>query len=146
MYKREEEMIFRCVGRQDGKTESWKGSLRVLKDGNPCEAEAEARGSYFHLIVGKHSYGNFVCIPNWNVGTELAELDDIFWNEERLREYTSLRNVDACSVAAAINSLAYHMEDKRRAVGMEMDRMKMADGHCGTCRKESSVEKEIQLR
>ncbi len=120
MYSRREEIIFPCVGKRDGKTESWKGRLRILKTGNPCEAEAEARGSYFHLIVGKHSYGNFVCIPNWNVGTELAELDDIFWNEERLRDYTVLKNADACSVAAALNSLACHMEDKRQAGGAEI--------------------------
>ncbi len=147
MYNRREEIIFPCVGKQDGRTESWKGSLRILKAGDPCEAEVEARGSYFHLIVGKHSYGNFVCIPNWNIGTELADLDDIFWNEERLRDYTSLRTVDACSVAAALNSLARHMDgkNKRRAVWMGMKPAEMAVSRCGTCREETLAEKEIPI-
>lgn len=119
MYNRREEITFPCGEKQDGRTEFWEGRLRILKAGNPCEAVIEARGSYFHLIVGKHSYGNFICIPNWNVGTELADLDDIFWNKERLRDYTSLRNTDACSVAAAVNSLAPHMDDQRQAVWAE---------------------------
>ena len=113
MEKFQSRLAFHCVGKQDGRTESWEGSLKILKAGNPWEAEAEARGSCFHLIVGKHAYGNFVCIPNWNVGTELADPGDIFWNEERLRNYTSLREVDACSAAAAIRCLAHHMEDDR---------------------------------
>lgn len=108
---------FLCKEEPGGRPRSWEGTMRILKAGDPCEAEVEARGSYFHLIVGKHSYGNFVCIPNWNVGTELSGLDDIFWNTQRLRDYTSMKNVDACSVAAALNQLAVCAREQTAAVG-----------------------------
>lgn len=88
---------------------SWNGVLRILKTGNPCEAEVSARGSSFHLIAGSHAYGNYVCIPNWNVGTELGALTDSFWNEERLLNYTGLREVDVCTVVTALNLLADYM-------------------------------------
>lgn len=66
----------------------WSGTLELIKTGNPCEAEISARGSRFHLIVGKHAYGNYLCIPNWDIGTEVAALTDNFWNEERLRNHS----------------------------------------------------------
>jgi hypothetical protein len=68
--------------------------------------EISARGSRFHLITGKHAYGNYLCIPNWNVGTELASLTDIFWNEERLRNYSKLKKVDTRTVVTALKILA----------------------------------------
>ena len=84
----------------------WEGRLHSLKKGNPCEAELCARGSSFHLIVGHHSYGNYICIPNWDIGTELSALTDVFWNEERLRHYSRMKKVDACTVVAALRALA----------------------------------------
>lgn len=45
-------------------------------------------------------------IPNWDIGTELASLSDTFWNEERLRNYTRMRKVDACTVVTALKILA----------------------------------------
>lgn len=64
-------ITFTCKGKGCS-TRQWEGSLEILKRGNPCEAELCARGSRFHLIVGRHSYGNYLCIPNWDVGTELS--------------------------------------------------------------------------
>ena len=97
-----EHICFQCNGGPGFHPQSWDGRLRMLKTGELCEAELEARGSYFHLIVGRHTYGNFVCIPNWNVGTEVSGLDDVFWNTERLQNNTSLKKVDVCSVATAL--------------------------------------------
>jgi hypothetical protein len=88
----------------------WNGTLDIIKAGNPCEAELTARGTRFHLITGKHAYGNYLCIPNWNVGTELAALTDNFWNEERLRTCSQLKKVDACTVVAALNILADYIK------------------------------------
>lgn len=98
-------IFFPCTGATGCRPQSWEGALRLLRTGEFCEAEVEARGSYFHLIVGRHAYGNFVCIPNWNVGTEIAGMDDIFWNTERLQNYTVLKRTDACSVAAALSQI-----------------------------------------
>ncbi|MBO5292490.1 MAG: hypothetical protein J6B10_04835 [Lachnospiraceae bacterium] len=84
----------------------WSGTMEIIKNGNPCEAEVSARGSRFYLITGKHAYGNYLCIPNWNIGTELADLSDCFWNEERLRHYTRLKKADSCTVVTALKILA----------------------------------------
>ena len=50
-------ITFTCKGKGCSPRQ-WEGSLEILQRGNPCEAELCARGSRFHLIVGKHSYGN----------------------------------------------------------------------------------------
>lgn len=92
-----------------GSKTSWKGIIRPIQlQHAPYEVEVSARGSFFHLIVGRHSYGNYICIPNWNVGTELSALSDLFWNQERLGN-TDLKKVDACSVAYAIMELSKHV-------------------------------------
>lgn len=61
------------------------------------EAEINGRGTYFHVIVGKHRYGNYICIPNHDIGCELSDYLDIFWNRERLSQH--LKKVDATTVA-----------------------------------------------
>lgn len=51
---------------------AWYGEIIPLQlDSAPYEVEVSARGSYFHLLIGHHAYGNYICIPNWDVGTEL---------------------------------------------------------------------------
>ena len=117
MYEEAKRIFFTCQGEPGRTPQSWEGRLRILRDGDPWEAELEARGSYFHLIVGNHAYGNFVCIPNWNVGTELSRLDDLLWNAERLRNYSSMKSVDACSVAAALNQLAVYAKKQAISAG-----------------------------
>lgn len=84
----------------------WEGSITPLKLTNPCEVKVTARGSSFHLIVGQHRYGNYICIPNWNIGTELASLGDRFWNFERLTGYTELEEVDAYSIVSALEEIS----------------------------------------
>ena len=58
-------------------------------DKEPYEATVEAHGYSFHVIFGTQAYGNFLCIPNWNLGCELASLDNKDWNLD------SLLNTDA---------------------------------------------------
>lgn len=95
------DITFQCIGKGCSPRQ-WEGNLQIVRTGNPCEAEVTARGSRFHLIAGTHTYGNYVCIPNWNVGTELASMTDTFWNQEHIRRYTCLKKVDACTVVAAL--------------------------------------------
>ena len=85
---------------------NWSGTIRLLKTGDPCEAEVAAQGNRFHLITGKHAYGNYVCIPDWNIGTELSSLTDTFWNTERLQNYSGLKKAEICTVVAALNAIA----------------------------------------
>lgn len=41
-------------------------------------------GNYYSVIFGEYVNGGFCCIPNWNIACELAEFDDLQWNEESL--------------------------------------------------------------
>ena len=105
-----EALTILCKKKSGKRSESWYGRLVITRTGNPCEAELSARGSYFHLIVGRHSYGgNYLCIPNMNIGSELAGLDDTFWNDERLQNYSKMRAVDRCSVTTALTYLESYM-------------------------------------
>lgn len=78
--------------------EEWKGEMRLVKSaGSFCEAEITGRGTYFHVIVGQHLYGHYICIPNRDVGSELSGLGDLFWNTERLSGL--MGKADAVTVA-----------------------------------------------
>ena len=91
--------------------ETWDGVITSINiERQPYEAEITARGSCFHIIFGKHMYGNYICIPNWNAGTEIVNTNDVFWNYERLKTYTKLNGVDACSVAYALKKLGELIE------------------------------------
>ena len=91
----------------DSNEKNWTGHIRPLNI-NRNEFEVTARGSTFHLMVGKHTYGRYLCIPNWDVGTELSSLTDLFWNEERLRHYSRMKKADACTIVLALKVLAEH--------------------------------------
>ena len=48
------------------------------------ETNISANG-YSHLVIyGKHINGYFCCIPDWNVGCEMSDPNDTFWNYESL--------------------------------------------------------------
>ena len=92
------------------------GEICVLTDYDPIEMDIEANGWTFHTIVGEHRAGNYICIPNWNIGSELAGLRDVFWNEERLIKYTNLNQDNAKAIARAIAEAdrwieKYHKEE-----------------------------------
>ncbi|MDW2799654.1 hypothetical protein RZO55_18935 [Clostridium boliviensis] len=72
------ELDYLCTGLSDMKPDSWSGHIRFLNKTNPCELEVSARSSTFHIICGHHQYGNYICVPDWGIGTELAGLDDSF--------------------------------------------------------------------
>ena len=87
----------------------WTGKIIPLQlESEPYEVEVSARRSYFHLLIGHHAYGNYICIPNMDIGAELASLSDSFWNLEGLRN-TKLKKVDACSVAYALLELSKYV-------------------------------------
>lgn len=48
----------------------------------PYEAFIEAQGLSFHVIFGSQANGNFLCIPNWQLGCELSDYTDKNWNTE----------------------------------------------------------------
>ena len=78
------------------------GEMEILRSGGNLELDIKANGWMFHAIIGSHRDGNFLCIPNWDVGSELAGLDDGFWNEERLRNHTTLHSDNIKAVVGAV--------------------------------------------
>ncbi|MDD2979682.1 MAG: hypothetical protein PHN80_06875 [Hespellia sp.] len=98
-----------CHGLSSMKRKHWEGQIHLIHTEPPYEAEVIADGSTFHLLFGSHAYGNYICIPNWNVGSELASLTDEFWNTERLIQYSGLSKTNACSVASALAELSKYI-------------------------------------
>jgi len=67
-----------------------EGTITTINlDQAPYEAVLEISGYSYHLIFGRQINGWFICVPNWNIGAELAHPSDIFWNK------TSLSNAGA---------------------------------------------------
>jgi hypothetical protein len=90
------------------KTENWTGIITNLtKFGSHYELKIESR-SGFIILIGKTSYGNFACIPDYDVGCHLSALNDLFWNSERLRAI--MNKIDAITVAYALQAVAEHID------------------------------------
>lgn len=92
-----------------------ESSVEVLKSSPELkELEINGLGFYFHVFYGPHAGGYFICIPNWNIGSEMAGPCDVFWNVERLSNYTNLRPEYAELVCRSIYNL-YLTEDHYEA-------------------------------
>jgi len=99
---------YKCRLYMDSETSYWTGKiLEANLLGSHIEAEVIARGSSFRIILGHSQHGNFLCVPNWNIGIELADWDDYAWNYENLiNAYPEINRIDAASIVSAINELA----------------------------------------
>ncbi len=97
-------MEYICILKDGCRRETWMGELQLLRcTSGQYEAEINGRGTYFHILAGRHKYGNYLCIPNHDVGCELSDFSDIFWNEERIGSL--IRRVDAVTVATGLAHL-----------------------------------------
>ena len=85
----------------DSHNKKQTGKIQLLSYGDPIEMDVEANGWSFHVLIGEHQYGKYICIPNWNVGSEYANFDDEFWNSERLRNNTGLHPDNIAAVVRA---------------------------------------------
>jgi hypothetical protein len=93
-------MEFNC---SDDKNE-WTGKItNITNRGNYYEFWIISRSSIM-TILGSTSRGNFICIPDFNVGCHLVNLKDTFWNKEKL--VSVLGKADGITVAAAIEKLS----------------------------------------
>lgn len=102
---------YQCTGPLDMTPKHWTGKINFLTTSIPYEVEVTARGSTFHILFGHHKYGNYVCIPNWGIGTEISSLEDSFWNLEHLsNSYPHLSMVDAISITNALVALSHYFE------------------------------------
>lgn len=75
----------------------------IRRSSSFCEAVVRARGSFFHLIAGSYQGGNYLCIPDQNIGCGLAKFTDTFWNREQISRY--MNDVDTESIVSAIRCL-----------------------------------------
>ena len=76
-------------------------------DHEPYEmALTTARGYYYHMIFGNQINGNFLCIPNWHVGCELAGLDNISWNMDSLLQ-CGIQQIVYEDISAIVYALDY---------------------------------------
>lgn len=92
----------------DGAMDSWKVSWEVLEtETDYHKLRISARGSTFDVILGYSSSGNYLCIPDIDIGCALALWSDVFWNTEKLSMLMS--ETDAATIAAVINHFGnYH--------------------------------------
>ena len=99
---------FECTMKIGKKTENWPGMITNLtRFGSHYELRIESR-SGFIVVIGKTNYGNFACIPDYDVGCHLSTLKDLFWNSEHLRAI--MNKTDALTVAYALQAVAEHID------------------------------------
>lgn len=75
----------------------------LKKYGTHYEFLIQSRSSIM-VVFGKTSRGYFACMPDFNVGCHLVNLNDVFWNTEKLTQV--LGTVDGVTVATALVTLA----------------------------------------
>ena len=95
---------FRCelIKKNSRKKEYWNGRISNWNDyGNYYELEIKSRTRIL-VLLGQSSYGNFACMPDFGAGCHLSELNDIFYNTEKLCRV--LGKIDGITVANAIAS------------------------------------------
>ncbi|MCR5012817.1 MAG: hypothetical protein K6A72_10765 [Lachnospiraceae bacterium] len=80
-----------------------QGSIRVINTAHePYEMTIDTDGYSFHAIFGSQINGHFLCIPNWNLGCELAAYNDKAWNISSIYRAGTLRYTDACAIGNAL--------------------------------------------
>ena len=94
--------VFKCQCTSDsGRTQSWTAKWEIVNLTNEVtELRISGRGSSYNIVLGDYSSGNFLCIPDSNLGCALAHWSDTFWNTERISMI--LNKTDAVTIATGI--------------------------------------------
>ena len=96
--------VFECKWKTQSRYERWPATITYMKNyGSHYEFMIISRSS-IRVIIGRSTSGNFACIPDFDVGCHLSDLDDIFWNKEKLTK--ALGKVDGITVAYALQAIA----------------------------------------
>lgn len=94
---------FHCHEKIGRRFEKWTGMVtHFINHGSHYEISVSSR-SGFVFLVGQYVNGGFISIPDFKVGTDLADYGDYFWNNERLSSI--MNRVDASTVAEALRTL-----------------------------------------
>lgn len=105
------EFKYICMGYPWMEPPVWFGTICPLQPFEAVDYEVNARGSSFHVIIGKHSDGKYLCIPNWGIGMYLSDDGNRKWNLEQLLEkYPTIHAVDAVSIVDAITAILEHKQ------------------------------------
>lgn len=99
-------MKYKCTvyNEQTQKQDCWEINLYILSIcGSFTEFMVNGRGSSMHAIAGPQINGNFLCLPSYGIGSELADYSDEFWNREQLSRV--IGKIDAASLATALKQL-----------------------------------------
>ncbi len=103
-----QEVIYQCVNPSASQDEGkrWNSKIEfLLEKADGFEGIITGRGSSMFFIVGESERGSYICLPEWGIGSELANLNDVFWNRERL-EIQKLNTVDAITLATRLQVIA----------------------------------------
>ena len=69
--------------------------------GNVHHIGIDYNGNYYNVIFGRYVNGGFFSIPNWNVGGELGDFEDVFWNIESISKVLSKKVAKTIAIAIA---------------------------------------------
>lgn len=104
-------MTFKCIHRTKKRIQTWQGNIEIIScSGRHIEASITGKGTYFHVITGPHRYGKYICVPNHNLGSELASYEDYFWNKEKLSQIIGM--TDATTIASGLTHLPEILENQ----------------------------------
>lgn len=101
---------FECTlpAEESEKGQRWQGGVFV-KSHNICMAELliYGRGSCMDAVVGRYGNGQYICVPDLDIGCPLSRLTDTFWNQERLSAHVG--EVDAVTIANALEAVSGYL-------------------------------------
>lgn len=107
-------IMFQC--RHTGKrNQGHVWNVRVDCDGVsgvPYQILVSFMGQSFTALVGKYINGHYICIPALSKGANLSRLDDVYYNEGKLREAGLSRDL-ARTFAKALECLYEELRDRR---------------------------------
>lgn len=96
-------MEYTCTLSKGHNTCSWRCVISLICNHDPYfEANIQGNGSSFHVITGPHIGGNFLCIPDHEIGCELATLTDVFWNTEQIRHHLNPKDSRTLAVGLSL--------------------------------------------
>ncbi len=97
--------------KEESESTSWMGKVHLKTTTNPYELTVTARHSGFYIICGSYAYGNYLCIPDLGISSELADFGDTFWNLERLMmNNPDLAETDAISITYALKAISPYVD------------------------------------
>ncbi len=93
------------------KKEQWTGNIIALKHFKSHYEMTIHSRSRLNVIFGPSLSGGFACLPNYSVCCFLNDLNDKFWNTEKLIDI--LGEIDGITVANALYALSDQISLKK---------------------------------